>query len=113
VTIAEKVIRREARTDKRVVIRAIESVLKRTTLAEEVCVRVNPAEVELVRHGRDELLSVAEGVRSLTVREDRRVPVGGCVVESDAGYFDATINTQIKKIERTLLEACENDRRAA
>ncbi len=106
----EKVIRHEIRTDPRVVLRVIKSVLRRVRDRDDVSVRVSPQELDFVRSQREELEQAAEGVRSLVIMSDRRVPVGGCVVECPSGTLDARIATQIERLSRRLEEAYEDQR---
>lgn len=106
----EKVIRHEAKTDPRVVTRIIKSCLRRVKESHEVRVRVNPAEVAAVRAQRDELLSVAEGITAINIVDDRRISPGGCVIETATGDFDATIETQMGRVEQVFTETFENDR---
>lgn len=105
----EKVIRHEIRTDPRVVMRVIASLLRRVKDGEDVTVRVSPEEVEFVRASREELLSIAEGVRAVRVVDDRRVGSGGCVVEYSSGNFDGRVTTQIERLSRRLTETYQRD----
>ena len=105
----EKVIRHEIRTDPRVVTRVIASLLRRVKDGEDVTVRVSPEEVEFVRASREELLSIAEGVRAVRVVDDRRVGPGGCVVECSSGNFDGRVTTQIERLSRRLMETYQSD----
>lgn len=105
----EKVIRHEIKTDPRVVTRAIRTCLRKVKDSDEVRVRVSPAEVAQVRAERDELLHLAEGVRAINIIDDRRVSPGGCVVESAIGDFDATVETQMERIEKRIMETFDND----
>lgn len=105
----EKVIRHEAHTDPKVVTRVIRHCLRHVKESHEVRIRVNPSELESVRAARDELLSVAEGVTTINIIDDRRVSAGGCIIETVTGDFDATIETQLEKVEQTFTESFEND----
>lgn len=111
IDIVEKVIRHEAKTDSRVVMRMVKSCLRRLRDRDEVTLRVNPDEVETVRAKRDELLKLAEGIKDLSIIDDRRVSHGGCVVESPSGDLDARIETQLDQVYNKLVETYENDRR--
>lgn len=106
----EKIVRHEARTDTRVVLRVIRSCLRRVKDSSEVYLRVNPEEIAEVRAQRDELLGLAEGVRTINIVDDRRVSRGGCIVESPSGDFDARIETQLDRLDDKLMETLENDR---
>jgi flagellar assembly protein FliH len=105
----EKIVRHEIRTDPKVVLRVIKACLRRVTESDEVRVRVNPSELAAVRAQRDELLQIAEGVRAINIMDDRRVSPGGCTVETATGDFDATVETQMEKIERKLVETFKNE----
>ncbi len=91
VDVAEKLVRREIKTDPRLVLRTIKSCLRRVKDRNEVCVRVSPQELEQVKAHREELLAATEGVRGLSIVDDRRVSPGGCVVETPSGDRDARI----------------------
>jgi flagellar assembly protein FliH len=108
--IVEKVIRHEAKTDPRIVMRVLRSCLRCIKDSDHVCVRVSPEEVEAVRARRDELSGLAEGAGEIRIVDDRRVAPGGCVVESSAGDFDAKIESQLSKIDEKMRETLENDR---
>jgi flagellar assembly protein FliH len=105
----EKVIRHEIHTDPKVVMRVIRHCLHRVKESHEVRIRVNPSELESVRATRGELLSLAEGVKTINIVDDRRVSPGGCIIETATGDFDATIETQLEKVEQTFTEIFEND----
>ena len=110
VDVAEKLVRREIKTDPRLVLRTIKSCLRRVKDRNEVCVRVSPQELEQVKAHREELLAATEGVRGLSIVDDRRVSPGGCVVETPSGDMDARIETQTEQMRRKLMETFEDDR---
>ncbi|MGQ9454280.1 MAG: FliH/SctL family protein [Armatimonadota bacterium] len=101
----EKITRHEIKTDSRVVERTIKACLRRVRSSGEIWVRVNPVDVDRVKAIRDELLAVADTARELVISADRRVDVGGCIVESPSGNFDARISTQLKRVRESLMEA--------
>ena len=106
----EKITRHEIKTDPRVVLRAIRSCLRKVKDTDEVRVRLSPDQVAHVRAEREELLMIAEGVRTVNIIDDRRVSPGGCIVESAIGDFDATVETQLERVEQRIMETLHNDR---
>jgi len=112
-SIAEKIIRHEVKTDHRVVLRAIKACLRRVKNNGEVFVRVSPEEIEGVRAKRDELVGILDGVATVSVVDDRRVSPGGCVVETATGDLDARIETQLERIEKRLQDTYEDGCREA
>lgn len=110
VDIARKIVHREIADDSEVVLNTVKIALHQLRDRQSLKIRVNPAEYELLREHKDEIMSSCDGMRSLEIVEDRRVEQGGCLIESDNGNLDARIETQLKEIERALLEAAHDGR---
>jgi flagellar assembly protein FliH len=106
----EKIIRHEIKTDPKVVVRVIRSCLRRVKNSSEVRIRVNPGELAEVRAQREELLGLADGLRSVSIVDDRRISAGGCVIETSSGDFDATIETQLDRINKKLGDTYKDGR---
>jgi type III secretion protein L len=70
----------------------------------EVVLRLNPADVPLVRAGQGELVAHLSRAPGLSLREDAAVARGGVVVETEAGSVDARVEAQLALLERALLE---------
>jgi flagellar assembly protein FliH len=106
----EKIVRHEIKTDPKIVLRVIKSCLRRVRDTSDVRIRVSIAELEAVRAKRGELLSLADGLKSISIVDDRRVSSGGCVIETSTGDFDATVENQLDRINKKLGETYEDDR---
>ncbi|RTE88292.1 MULTISPECIES: FliH/SctL family protein [Bradyrhizobium] len=64
-----------------------------------VRLRLAPAHVETVRRRLNELLPTATSRAVVEVVSDPRVKDAGCILETDAGLVDATIESQLAAIE--------------
>ncbi|MEJ0017889.1 MAG: FliH/SctL family protein [Acetobacteraceae bacterium] len=64
--------------------------------------RVAPSAVEPLRERLDAILPTAMSSAAIEVIGDGRVHGGGCIMETDAGLIDATIDSQLAAIERGL-----------
>lgn len=100
--IARKVIKTEVHQEKTVVLEVIRQALRRVVDKDQVRIRINPADIELVRAQREDLMLVLDGARNLEIIDDRRIEAGGCVVETSAGTIDAKIDTQFEVITHSL-----------
>lgn len=107
IAIAERVVKREIRLDDEFVVRQIQEAMKRVIGVERVRIRMNPQDEEIVRRRRSELLTSADAVRELTIEADETIPRGSCVLESDGGNVDASVQTQLERIEAALLKDLE------
>jgi flagellar assembly protein FliH len=114
VGIAEKVIAKELETSPEIVIGLVRNAMKRMRERETLRVRLNPEDLPLVKAAREDLMAEVNGVNKLDLQEDRRVGPGGCMVESSNGVLDATIKTQLEKLEQVIIEASDaGDRKDA
>ncbi|MEO1524999.1 MAG: HrpE/YscL family type III secretion apparatus protein [Planctomycetota bacterium] len=64
--------------------------------------RVCPAEVETVRFKIDDLLRPYPTLSFVDVISDTRLSPGDCILETDIGVVDASVEVQIEAIEQTL-----------
>jgi len=110
VDIARKIVHREINENQESVLSTVKIALYQLRDRQSLKLRVNPAEYELLREHKEEIMSSCDGMRSLEILEDRRVEQGGCLIESDSGSLDARIETQLKEVERALLEAAHDGR---
>ncbi|MCP2223729.1 FliH/SctL family protein [Bradyrhizobium elkanii] len=72
-----------------------------------VRLRVAPAHVEAVRGRLNELLSTATSRAVVELVSDPRIKDAGCILETDAGLIDATIESQLAAIEAGLRNSLE------
>ncbi|WFU14889.1 FliH/SctL family protein [Bradyrhizobium sp. CB3481] len=72
-----------------------------------VRLRVAPSLVETVRRRLDEIVSVATSSAVVEVISDPCIKDAGCILETDAGLVDATIESQLRSIESALRNSLE------
>jgi type III secretion protein L len=68
----------------------------------EIVLRVNPADLDIVRQSRGQLVEVLSRCKEIALREDPNVELHGVVIETDAGVIDAQLETQLQVFERVL-----------
>ena len=99
--IAERIVHEQIAIDPNVVIGNVRNALTRLVSREVVTLRVNPADLETMRHHRDAIVSASD-IEHLRIVEDQRVDRGGVVVEIEAGTIDAKISTQLREARRAI-----------
>lgn len=103
--LAERIVRRELEINPAAPRALIAEVLQLTAGASSIALRMNPADIaQIEAHPSDwhQLLSSPNAVK---VIPDHTITRGGCLVETDAGDIDATIETQLNRIAEELLPA--------
>lgn len=98
--IAQRII--GALGEQEVAMRVAMRSLKLTGHSSFIRMRVAPGAVEAVRVRLDEVLPTTMPSTAVEVIGDARVRDAGCVLETDAGLIDATIDSQIEAIRRGL-----------
>jgi flagellar assembly protein FliH len=101
VFIAERVLNQHVAVDGNAVLEMVRSAITRLVNREKVTVRVNPADIEMMREHRDRLMAMND-IDHMRIIEDQRVDRGGVVIETDAGTIDSKISTQLREVRRLL-----------
>jgi flagellar assembly protein FliH len=98
--IAEKVLGGELEARPELVLDVVRGALRRLTEPLPATLLVNPEDAEMVRASIADF-SVEHG-GELTVREERRIERGGCVVRTQAGEIDAQITAQLERAAKVV-----------
>ena len=103
--IAEKVLRRKLETEPDALLPMVDEALRSLSAQHQsrVVLRAHPDDRAVLELRRQHWLDRNPGIASLQVVADESFRRGGCRIESDFGMVDATIDTQLRVIERHLL----------
>jgi flagellar assembly protein FliH len=102
--VARKVIVNEVTHDRSVLAGVVQSAIVDLSSREEITVRINPDDYQLVTSGRDELLLKELLNEHLLIKPDPSVAAGFCLVDTEMGTIDASLDGQLEQIYRSLLE---------
>jgi flagellar assembly protein FliH len=100
IAVAERIVRREIRTDRDVILTIARAAVARLGDAEVVTIHVNPDDLSAMSPTLDEY----RGTGPVRLVADGSVPPGGCFVASDGGTIDAAIDAQFQELRAQLLE---------
>ena len=85
------------------IVRIVRNALVTVRNQQHVTIRVAPADEKAVREGLASMLaSVPGGASFLDVVPDARLERGACLLESELGVVDASLETQLKALENAL-----------
>lgn len=100
--IARKVIQRELELKEETVIDTVRAALAAVVASGRVVVKVNSKDMEVLSGHREELVRYSDGVKEMVLESDDTVSRGGCVIETNYGEVDATIDGIYSEIEERL-----------
>lgn len=98
----EKVLGQELKLHPDAVIGIVRNTLKDATQQREIIVRIHPDDAEVLRKNQRRLLDVLARATAIEVRDDPAGARGGCVVVTELGTIDASLDRQLKAIEAVL-----------
>lgn len=104
VEIAKKIIKKEVETDPQVLINTIVDVLKTVSKNEpKINIRVRPQAVQFIKDTLPNITYQYGIEAKINIVSDPSIDEGGCVLQTNNGIVDASINTQIEIIKKALI----------
>lgn len=100
--IARKVIGSYAETKPDIVMNSAQKAVKLLLDRSKLSVKVSPEQEEFVKANLDRLYAMDDSIQRIEVEADRRVGVGGCILETESGNVDARIDTELECIADTI-----------
>ena len=100
--VIRKLLGEGALATEKTVITNIHKVLACTKEKKDIVIKVNNTDIKAVLSEQDELKALFEGIEEIEIIPDDNIAKGGCIVETDVGFIDARLETQMKSIEEHL-----------
>jgi flagellar assembly protein FliH len=107
-SIVRQVLHAETSVNQQIILETIERALNMAVRTDYYHVRVNPADLETVTEHKPLFLASINGLKNLSFQPDPEIARGGCMLESEIGDVDATIDGQLDQIHRSLLATLEH-----
>lgn len=83
----------------------VRKALESTRNENHVTVRVSPSHADDLKARIDQIVQSFPKIQFLEIQPDSRLPEQGCVLETEIGVVDASLETQLKAIEKALIRA--------
>ena len=103
--IAEQIIPCAVSLNPEIIHHTIVKALQAAADADSYHIKVHPDDMAVVMEKKPLLMASISGLKNLTVEEDAHIARGGCLVESELGQVDATIESQLEEIREKILRA--------
>jgi len=105
VSIARKVIQRELSMKEDSVVYVVREALKAAVTNGKIILRINPADMEIINGEARGLQRYTKGFSSIVIEGDEGVSRGGCIIETDSGEVDATIEGLLDEVVGVLKDS--------
>lgn len=103
--IAKKIIKKEMTENPEILLDNIKDILKGLSKEEtKIILKVNPSQAALIKQEMPEAVSMAGLEAKVIIVPDENTMEGGCMLTTENGVIDATIETQLAIISEALKE---------
>jgi flagellar assembly protein FliH len=102
--IASRIAMTEIASNPEVIINVLEQAIEGTQSEERIVARVNKADYEFIVSSMEKLSKDMEFLRRLKLEESDDIRPGGCIVETNFGSVDATVEQRVQKVWEALGE---------
>ena len=99
--IAEKIIAKKIETDPELINSVIEDTFDKISGSDRIIFKINPADADAVSAFQPTIESRLVGVEKITIQQDSTIQQGGCIIETDLGFVDVTIQEKLNLIIQT------------
>ena len=109
IDISKKVIGCELEQNENAVLSLVKNALTKNSYTKKASLRVAQEDFEIVLANRITILRTVEGLNDLEVLEDISLPRGSCILDTPSGEINASIEIQIKELEKIFDFVLKND----
>lgn len=103
--IAKKIIKKEMSENPEILLENIKGILKGLSKEEsKIVLKVNPSQAVMLKQEMPEAVAIAGLEAKVIIMPDEDTMEGGCMLTTDNGVIDATIETQLTIISEALKE---------
>lgn len=103
IAVAEKIVKRSITMDDKIILSQIKDALNRIVGVDQVKIRINPDDAELVKSNKSTIKGTSDSIREIVFETDDKIERGSCIIESESGNVDARIASQLSKLEDILI----------
>ena len=89
----------------KMILRVVKNSLEVARTQKQVTLRACPSQVDFLRSQLNEILAQFPSINFIDVTADPRLKPGGCILETEMGFVDASVEVQLEAIRKSLLKA--------
>lgn len=100
--VSKAILLKEIAADKDYLLRLSRELVERSGLRENLTLKIHPSDAESVDMLRQGLVQSFSSLRNLSIELSEHVSAGGCILETEWGAVDASLETQLSQVLSTL-----------
>ncbi|MDD2715502.1 MAG: FliH/SctL family protein [Candidatus Wallbacteria bacterium] len=104
-----RIIKIELKLQPEIIISNISAALAKTNSKENITVILSEEDYDLILNHSEKLRKIVKGILNIKYLKEPNLKSGGCIVETDYGSIDATIEGQFHELQKTIYKALDKD----
>lgn len=96
--IAREILQSEMKLSRESILGIVKQAIAEATHSANARIRINPFDAPTLNEHKPAILAAARTIRNIDFVEDVSI-IGGCIVETDGGIIDATVEGKLKQFE--------------
>ena len=96
---AKKVIHKEVSLDRSIIQKNINTAMTMILKSNKINVRLHPDDISYIKSHKTAAETILKN-NSIQLLEDTTIQLGGCLIETDFGNIDATIESQLDELKK-------------
>ena len=112
IQMAQKIIHTEIQQNPQILLANLKEGLKSVGRHKITAIKLNPLDLDLLQNSKKNIPQPILNLQGIDLKGDPNLLQGGCVIETDLGYVDASIENQLQELKNTFEEtqgAVENE----
>ena len=106
--IARKVVCREIKTDREVVMYVAREALSKIDEPGKIKIKMSPQDLQFINETSYKITNIIGNFDNVSLEAAENIQSGGCIIETDLGEIDAQIQNQVQAVEESFRKAIEN-----
>lgn len=102
INIAEKIVSREIKTDKSIIVNFVKEAIKKLEDKEKIIIYSHPEDIELIKSHREEFRELVDTADTMHILPDELLEPGECRLESKSEIVDTDVDYQFDEIKKKL-----------
>ena len=102
--VSSELVMKEIREDEKIIADVLRKAVEAIHIQQKIKIRVNPVDLENVKNMEEKLIVEVEAIKGVEFEADKKISQGGCVIETNIGTLDATVENRLMAVHRSLRE---------
>ena len=104
IQMAQKIIHTEIQQNPQIVLANLREGLKSVGRHKITAIKLNPRDLDLLQKSKENISQSILNLQGIDLKGDPTLLQGGCLIETDLGYVDASIENQVQELKKTFEE---------